>query len=160
MSDEKKSFTRASTNRSVNKNTRPSLCPRSICNVPHSSLSPPERYSITPLSLIFLAHSPASFHHPDVSLPALHLPGFCFPPQTFQQNTLKDRGQNRHHCNRKCIFGTRSELSADIERLQIWVGWQFIWPSWQPNGWRFLIPRSSFMQWRRKLPVIVPTVGE
>lgn len=40
------------------KKTRPSLCPRSICNVPHSSLSPPERYSITPLSLIFLAQRP------------------------------------------------------------------------------------------------------
>lgn len=58
VSDEEKSFKRASTNRSVNKNTRPSLCPRSICNVPHSSLSPPERCSITPLSLIFLACSP------------------------------------------------------------------------------------------------------
>lgn len=58
VSDEEKSFKRASTNRSLNKNTRPSLRPRSICNVPHSCLSPPERCSITPLSLIFLAYSP------------------------------------------------------------------------------------------------------
>ncbi len=107
------------------------------------SLSPPERYSITPLSLIFLAHSsfPPS---PRCITPALHQPGFCLPPQTFQQNTLKDRGQNRHHCNRKCIFGTRSELSADIERLQIWVGWQLIWPSWQPE-WLNQIPNPTIL---------------
>lgn len=128
VSDEEKSFKRASTNRSVNKNTCRSLCPRSICNVPHSSLSLHLRNApLLHLALYFQPVAQASFPpSPRCVTPALHQPSLCLPPQTFQQNTLKDRGQNRRRCNWKCIFGTSSELSADIERLQIWVGPQFI----------------------------------
>ncbi len=161
VSDEEKSFTRASTNRSVNKNTRPSLCPRSICNVPHSSLSPPERYSITPLSLIFLAHSPASLHHPDVSLRHSISPASASRHKPFSKTHWKTEVKIDITATGSAYLALvrSSQLILNASRYE--SGGSSSHRPDNPNGWiRFLIPRSSFMHWRRKIPVIVPTAGE